>query len=260
MTNLFNLIVSLLATTTGAISGIGGGIIIKPVYDAFSGLPISTINFMSGCTVFSMSIVSLLKSRNSGVKLDKVKSTTLALGAAVGGIIGKQVFQLTRAIFKNDNLIGAGQAIILIIMTLYVFWFIKNKEKIIMKNVENLGIAAIIGFSLGMISAFLGIGGGPINIAILAYFFNMDSKTCSLNSIYIIFFSQTTSLLTTFITKTVPTYNSMDLIFMIIGGIAGGFIGSTISKRLSNKGVDKIFSVVLIVILMICTYNFFRFI
>lgn len=32
MTNLFNLIVSLLATTTGAISGIGGGIIIKPVY------------------------------------------------------------------------------------------------------------------------------------------------------------------------------------------------------------------------------------
>ena len=140
MTNLFNLIVSLLATTTGAISGIGGGIIIKPVYDAFSGLPISTINFMSGCTVFSMSIVSLLKSRNSGVKLDKVKSTTLALGAAVGGII-------TKAIFKNDNFIGAGQAIILIIMTLYVFWFIKNKEKITMKNVNNLGIAALIGFS-----------------------------------------------------------------------------------------------------------------
>ena len=240
MTNLFNLIVSLLATTTGAISGIGGGIIIKPVYDAFSGLPISTINFMSGCTVFSMSIVSLLKSRNSGVKLDKVKSTTLALGAAVGGIIGKQI--------------------ILIIMTLYVFWFIKNKEKITMKNVNNLGIAALIGFSLGMISAFLGIGGGPINIAILAYFFNMNSKTCSLNSIYIIFFSQTTSLLTTFITKTVPTYNSMDLIFMIIGGIAGGFLGSTISKRLSNKGVDKIFSVVLVIILIICTYNFFRFI
>ena len=260
MTNLFNLIVSLLATTTGAISGIGGGIIIKPVYDAFSGLPISTINFMSGCTVFSMSIVSLLKSRNSGVKLDKVKSTTLALGAAIGGVIGKQVFQLTRAIFKNDNLIGAGQAIILIIMTLYVFWFIKNKEKITMKNVNNLGIAALIGFSLGMISAFLGIGGGPINIAILAYFFNMNSKTCSLNSIYIIFFSQTTSLLTTFITKTVPTYNSMDLIFMIIGGIAGGFIGSTISKRLTNKGVDKIFSVVLMIILIISTYNFFRFI
>ena len=45
---------------------------------------------MSGCTVFSMSIVSLLKSRNSGVKLDKVKSTTLALGAAIGGVIGKQ--------------------------------------------------------------------------------------------------------------------------------------------------------------------------
>lgn len=260
MENLFNLIVSLLATTTGAISGIGGGIIIKPLYDAFSGLPISTINFMSGCTVFSMSIVSLLKSRNSGAKLDKVKSTVLALGAAVGGIIGKQVFQLTREILKNDNLIGAGQAVILIIMTVYVFFFIKNKDKIKMKNIENLIVAVLIGFSLGMISAFLGIGGGPINIAILAYFFNMDSKTCSLNSIYIIFFSQTTSLITTFATKTVPAYDSLGLMFMIIGGIAGGFLGSTISKKLSNKGVDKIFSVVLVVILMICIYNFFRFI
>lgn len=88
----------------------------------------------------------------------------------------------------------------------------------------------------------------------------MDSKTCSLNSIYIIFFSQTTSLITTFVIKTVPTYDSLGLIFMIIGGIAGGFLGSTISKKLSNKGVDKIFSVVLVIILMICIYNFFRFI
>lgn len=260
MTNLFNLIVSLLATTTGAISGIGGGIIIKPLYDAFSGLPISTINFMSGCTVFSMSIVSLLKSRNSGVKLDKVKSTILALGAAIGGVVGKQVFQWTKIAFQNDNLIGAGQAVILIIMTLYVFWFIKNKDKIVMKNIKNLWIAIVIGFFLGMISAFLGIGGGPINIAILAYFFNMDSKTCSLNSIYIIFFSQTTSLITTFTTNTIPIYDSKDLLFMIVGGIAGGFLGSTISKKLSNKGVDRIFSVVLVIILAICIYNFFRFI
>ena len=93
MTNLFNLIISLFATTLGAISGVGGGIIIKPVYDALSGLDVATINFMSGCTVLSMSIVSLIKSRNSGVKLDKIKSTTLALGAAVGGVLGKSILE-----------------------------------------------------------------------------------------------------------------------------------------------------------------------
>lgn len=260
MNNLFNFLISLSATTTGAISGIGGGIIIKPLYDAFSGMSLSTINFMSGCTVFAMSIVSLLKSRNSGVKLDKVRSTILALGAAIGGIIGKQLFQVTKDLFKSDNLIGALQAVILIFMTIYVFYFIKNKEKIKMKNIQNKLISALIGFLLGMVSAFLGIGGGPINIAILAYFFNMDSKTCSLNSIYIIFFSQTTSLLTTFITGKIPVYNPLNLTFMIIGGICGGFLGSVISKKLSNKGVDKIFSIVLVVILLICTYNFFKFI
>ena len=259
MTNLFNLIISLFATTLGAISGVGGGIIIKPVYDALSGLDVATINFMSGCTVLSMSIVSLIKSRNSGVKLDKIKSTTLALGAAVGGVLGKSIFQEIKTHIGNDRFIGSIQSFILILMTIYVFWFIKNKSKITMKNIKNIIITVGVGFFLGVISSFLGIGGGPINIAVLSYFFSMDSKTTSLNSIYIIFFSQTTNLITTFVTHTVPTYNQIALLLMIVGGIAGGFIGSSLVKKLTNNEIDKIFLGVLTLILFICSYNFIRF-
>ena len=43
---LFAFLISLGATTAGAISGIGGGVIIKPVLDAVSGLPVSTISFL----------------------------------------------------------------------------------------------------------------------------------------------------------------------------------------------------------------------
>lgn len=259
MNNLFNLIISLFATTVGAISGVGGGIIIKPVYDALSGLEVSTINFMSGCTVLSMSIVSLLKSKNSGVKLDKIKSTILALGAAIGGILGKAIFQEIKIHIANDKFISSIQSFILILMTIYVFWFVKNKASITMKNIKNIVITMGIGFFLGMISSFLGIGGGPMNIAVLSYFFNMDSKTTSLNSIYIIFFSQATNLITTFVTHTIPVYNQTNLLLMIVGGISGGFIGSSLVKRLSNSEVDKIFLGVLSLILFICSYNFIRF-
>ena len=52
-------LVSFLASTAGAICGIGGGVIIKPVLDLFQMASVSTISFLSGCTVLSMSLYSV---------------------------------------------------------------------------------------------------------------------------------------------------------------------------------------------------------
>ena len=47
------------ASILGAISGIGGGVIIKPVLDSLGTLNVSTISFLSGCTVLSMTTMTL---------------------------------------------------------------------------------------------------------------------------------------------------------------------------------------------------------
>ena len=52
-------LVSFLASTAGAICGIGGGVIIKPTLDLFQMASVSTISFLSGCTVLSMSLYSV---------------------------------------------------------------------------------------------------------------------------------------------------------------------------------------------------------
>ena len=70
-------------------------------------------------------------------------------------------------------------------------------------------------------SSFLGIGGGPINLVVLFYFFSMETKTAAQNSLYIILFSQITSLLTTLITHSVPEFTLPALVLMIAGGIGG---------------------------------------
>ena len=85
-------LVSFLASTAGAICGIGGGVIIKPVLDLFQMASVSTISFLSGCTVLSMSLYSVGRaaaSRDSVV--DFKTGTPLALGAALGGVLGKQL-------------------------------------------------------------------------------------------------------------------------------------------------------------------------
>ena len=82
-------IVSFIASIAGAICGIGGGVIIKPTLDLIGWASVSTISFLSGCTVLSKRCYSVGRSMLSGEKSVDVKTgTPLAIGAAAGGVLG----------------------------------------------------------------------------------------------------------------------------------------------------------------------------
>lgn len=259
MFELLYFLVCLFSTTIGAISGIGGGVIIKPALDATGTMSVSAISFLSGCTLLAMAIVSLLKGRHSEIKIDKRKSTFLALGAALGGVVGKIIFNLVKTAFGNENYLGAIQAIILLVITAGVFVYIKKKNSIKTLNVDNLILCTFIGLTLGIISAFLGIGGGPINMAVLYFFFSMDSKTAAKNSIYIILFAQTASFVSTIATNSIPEFTTLALVSMIIGGVSGGFLGSFISKKICDKTVEQIFTISLFIVMGINMFNIIKF-
>ena len=97
-------IVSFLSSVVGAICGIGGGVVIKPVLDMLQMGSAATINFLSGCTVLSMSLYSVGKSLRAGdSKVEISTGTPLALGAAIGGVIGKQLFSAVKAMFADGK-------------------------------------------------------------------------------------------------------------------------------------------------------------
>lgn len=116
----------------------------------------------------------------------------------------------------------------------------------------------LIGVSLGVLSSFLGIGGGPIILVAFFYFFSMDTKTAAQNSLYIIFMSQVASLLTALVTKSVPPFNWISLGEMVAGGILGGMIGREASKKMSHKDVDNVFLTAMGLIILISVYNSIR--
>src|SRR5659263_785095 len=213
---LLYFLVSLMASVAGAISGIGGGIIIKPMLDATHMLNVGTISFLSGCTVFAMTTVSLIRNRKSSVNLNMKISTLLGIGAALGGVFGKELFDLARKILPSDNIVGAVQSIILLFMTLGVFLYICFKSKITSKDTKSPVFTVIIGIALGLVSSFLGIGGGPLNIALLYYFFSMEAKTAAFNSLYIIFLSQLAILISTLRHNNIPVFDPCVLIVMIL--------------------------------------------
>lgn len=254
------LIVSLFASVIGAICGIGGGVIIKPVLDLCGLASVSTISFLSGCTVLSMSCYSVTKNLTSGEsRVDMRTGTPLAIGGALGGIIGKQLFSTVKAMFANPNTVGAVQAVCLALLTLGTLIYTIYKSRIKTRHIDSIPLCLFIGLALGVLSSFLGIGGGPFNLVILFYFFSMDTKTAAQNSLYIILFSQVTSLFTTLLTHSVPAFEWSSLLFMIAGGIGGGIIGRKLNKRLDNAAVDKLFMGLMVVIIGISIFNAVRY-
>lgn len=252
----------MLSSIIGSICGIGGGVILKPVLDAIGIMSIKTVSFLSGCTVLSMSIVSLSKNikNNNDFTFNKLFATILALGSVIGGIIGKLLFQNILKIFPDSNKIGAIQAGILLIITLGTLIYIINKFKIHTHNIKNKLIVFTIGLILGIISSFLGIGGGPINLIVLFYFFSMSTGVASIYSTYIIMFSQISNLTFTIITWNIPYFDINILLLMIFCGILGGFIGTVLNQKIDNKNIDKLVICAMLLIVCINIYNIFRYV
>lgn len=253
---LFSFLLCILATTIGGISGVGGGVIIKPVLDATSGMPVSTVSFLSGYTVLAMTVASMFRSLGSEVRVEPRRGTLLAMGAAVGGVLGKELFE--QALAAGGAVVSVTQQLMMILLTLGVLIYTINRRRIAARNVRSPMACAAIGLVLGLLSAFLGIGGGPINLVVLYYFFSMDTKTAALNSLYVILFSQAASFLSALMRGTVPDFAWPVLIAMAAGGVTGGILGRGISKRLSGDGVDRLFFYLLLVIIGISCYNLVR--
>ena len=253
-------LVALGASAVGAICGIGGGVIIKPVLDLLHLETVPTISFLSGCTVLTMSCYSVGKSLLAGEKSVSLDvGTPLAVGAAAGGLLGNQLFALARQLWDDPDRVGSIQAACLAAVTVGTLLYTLNKARIPTHRLQNKGACAAIGLALGCMSSFLGIGGGPINLVILYFFFSMDTKTAAANSLYIILFSQLCSLLTTLLTNSVPDFRWTVLVLMAAGGLGGGILGRKLNRKMKGESVERLFIALMVVIICVSVFNAWRY-
>lgn len=257
---LIILLVSFIASVIGSVFGIGGGIIIKQVMDSIGIFDIPTISFLSGASVLAMAIFSIAKSSSiKNPKFDKKIAFFLALGATLGGNLGKWLFQYVILLTNDKNKVGAIQAICVLLITIGTLVYTLNKEKFKTHNFKSLILCIVVGLSLGLIASFLGIGGGPINLIMLLYFFSMDIKTAAENSLYIVLFSQFAGVVLTIFKGNVPEFRVSVFLTMIIAGIIGGLVGQTYKNKISGKLFNNLFIAVNVLLIGISIFNVFKF-
>ncbi len=255
MVTLVYSIVIFIACTVGAIVGIGGGVIIKPVLDFMGYHSVEVVGFISTCAVFAMSISSSVKHITAKTKFDKKIVLLVSIGSIFGGIIGNEIFDFAFDKF-NTNIIKGIQAVIIAAFIIFVIIYVNSKNVKSLK-ITNPMLILLTGLILGLLSAFLGIGGGPINTAFLVLLFSFTVKESAVYSVAIIFFSQLSQLVTIFINNRFEPYKAYlpIVLFAMAVSVIGGIIGSKLNKKLNNKTITVIFSVVLSIVAIINIYN-----
>lgn len=113
----------------------------------------------------------------------------------------------------------------------------------------------IVGLVLGFIASFLGVGGGPINVAFLVLFFSMSVKESAVYSVGIIFFSQLSKLITTAVSHTVPQVDLTAIIAAIACAVLGGLLGVKANKKFDEKIIKTVFTIVVSALAVINLYN-----
>ncbi len=251
------ILVSLLACTAGAICGIGGGILIKPVLDMTGRLSVSEASLLSGCTVLGMSLVTLFRRGGAQGAIDWRRTGALAVGAAGGGLLGKHLFFLVQ---EGMGQRGAGilQAALLLLLTVFTLLYSLWQTRFQRGNVKSLLICLAAGLGLGALSSFLGIGGGPVNLMVLGLLFGMNAKTAALNSLYIIFLSQSAGVAQMALKGSFAGADFLLLFLMIAAGVAGGFCGSALRKTMDEGRVKRLLEITMVIIILICGYNILK--
>src|SRR5690625_7583716 len=113
------------------------------------------------------------------------QSFILAIGSILGGVVGKLLFNYIITWIKVSDIVTVIQAAMIGVLMVLIYVFVKHRSKMRTYQLQSPYIISSMGFFLGMIAAFLGIGGGPFNVDILAGFFSKGGETLVTSSVLI---------------------------------------------------------------------------
>ncbi len=238
-------IIAFLSTVVGAIVGVGGGLVIRPMlgfFDVAKGLA----SFSSASCVFCMGIVSLITTVRKGARIQLKETVVLAAGSICGAFAGGACIKFVSGEFIKTGYIFA-MVFVLICMAAR-----KYMPRIKLKNPPAQFLTGIV---TGGLSGFFGIGGGPFQMTALLLLFDLEAKEAAVQSIFITLLTTASSL----IQYAVSGYWDFSIaVYMIPMAVIGGFVGGLLNRKLDNKYISYLFSATVIFIILMQVYSVFR--
>ena len=233
--------------------GVGGGFLMTPLL-IFMGIP--------PATAVGTESVQILGSSVSGAMAHGLKKNIdyeIGIFLLIGGVFGSTLGVILFNFFKESGNID------LIIKFLYILFLdkslevkVKNKNRNLLnllplklrfrqsKIYISILLPILVGIFVGLLSAFMGVGGGFVMVPAMIYLFRMGTVVAIGTSLFQIVF------VTLNVTILHATFNfSVDLIlaiFLLIGGVIGAQYGSKFTSRFKGEQIRILLAIVVLAV------------
>ncbi|ANT61692.1 permease [Salipiger sp. CCB-MM3] len=236
--------------------GVGGGFLITPLL-FFMGIP-PAVAVATGANQIVASSISGVLAHFKRKTVDLRMGLVLLAGGLVGAALGVWIFNLLKEMGQVDLLVRLCYVVFLGIIGGLMFVeslnaIFKSRKGAAPKRrhhgwvhglpfkmrfrTSGLYISAIppvlVGFSVGVLAAIMGVGGGFIMVPAMIYLLGMPTKVVVGTSLFqIIFVSAFTTLLHA---STNYTVDILLALILILGGVIGAQIGTAFGTRLKAE-------------------------
>ena len=250
--------------------GVGGGFLITPLL-FFIGIP-PAVAVATGANQIVASSFSGVLAHLRRKTVDLRMGTVLLAGGLIGAALGLAVFNYLRALGQIDLLVRLSYVLFLGVIGTLMFieslrairrlrgggrarprrkhlWVHKWPLKLRFRT-SGLYISVIppilVGLSVGVLAAIMGVGGGFIMVPAMIYILGMPTKVVVGTSLFQIIF---VTAFTTFMHAT--TNHSVDValaLMLIFGGVVGAQIGTSIGLRMKGEQLRVLLALLVIAV------------
>ncbi|OGF66853.1 MAG: hypothetical protein A2Y62_21850 [Candidatus Fischerbacteria bacterium RBG_13_37_8] len=240
------IVVGFFAGLLGAITGLGGGIIIVPVLTIFFHIPIHKaigISLVAIVVNSSLASVSYARKGFTDIRLGLTMEQSTIFGAICGAFIsGYFNAKILEFIFGIVLLFAAIQ-MVSSLGNVIAEREIKIRHLSPMYRVKHIPAGMILSFFAGCFAGMLGVGGGIFKIPIMCLLMGVPVKVAVATSSFMILLTGATGAWIFFIRGDV--YLEL-AVLLSVGILAGSLLGSYIGIRMKSKWQSRLFAIVLI--------------
>ena len=256
MTSLF--IVTLIFSFIGSISGVGGGIILKPIFDNLFNYDVITLNLIISFSVIAMSVATFTGHLRCKSKYYFEVIIILGLGSMAGGYLGSILLTNYCSLFSREIVLLIQESLLLVLLLFSIIYitFYRNSLKY---DISSPYITFLIGLLLGLTCSFVSIGGGPVYVAFLIFLFSMDMKEAGANSVVLVLFSCFSQII-----KLGPEFdlnifdNRLLVYLVVVSSIIGSYLGVRINKIIKEKVLVQIYDLVVVFVICVDIFNIIK--
>ena len=221
----------------GLTAGLGATTLLRPLLDAVSPLPPASIAMLCTMATLGAALVSAFFALGQPLALHQDELLLLAVGSALGGILGDLMANRFVSVIPRDTAILLQNALLFTLVALPAVYF-----RTLSRTVRPLSLTRLASFPValvvGLLASFLAVGAAPLTLMLYFLLFDAENDESSAAALTVSLFAMAGKLVMLLIRSRLRIPDADALLWLLPGAVGGALLSMVpaVQRQTSRAG------------------------